>query len=357
MTKGDEEILNKYFYDVKLGYVSADKLHKKLVADGYDISMTDAQKFYKNQEVNQKTLRKPIKSDRVYNSVIASQYASDYQMDIIVYDRYEFHKYKYILCIIDVYSRYACCRAMTNRRNETILDAIKNIFSEIGIPTAINADNEFNKKMLNQYFVSNNITTYYSQPYEINKQAIVERFNRTICSLIQKWRIASGKYNWYTILSDIVNNYNNTYHRTVKTTPMKIKNGEDKNQQIVNVVKHDLKIGNRVRSSKPKTIFSKGDKIMWSHTIYTITEIDKNKIYISNDDHQLKRFYKPYELLLIIDDVGVFDKPETKHKVIHKALKKDKKINKVLKQDGIEQKNDLGDVKRVRKQVVKYNIK
>jgi hypothetical protein len=357
MANIDEDIIKKYFYDVKFGFISADKLHKKLVDAGYDISMTDVQKFYKNQEVNQKTLRKPLKSDRVYNSVIASQYQSNYQIDIIVYDRYEFHKYKYILCVIDVYSRYTSCRALTNRRNETILDAIKNIFAEMGVPQSINADGEFDKKMLNNYFIENDITTYFSQPYEVNKQAIVERFNRTLSGLIQKWRVATQRYDWHNILSDIVNNYNMTYHRTVKTTPYSIKNGEDKNHQVINVVKHDFKINDKVRTIKSKNIFSKGDEVSWSHTIYTVTQIDKNKIYISNDDHQLKRFYKPYELMLIEGAVGVYDKPETEHRVIHKALKKEKKINKVLKQEGVEQENDLGNVKRVRKQFIKYNAK
>ena len=132
---------------------------------------------------------------------------------------------------------------------------------------------------------------------------------------------------------------------------MQIKMGEDKNNQVINVVKHDFRIGDKVRSCKYRNVFSKGDEILWTHTIYTITEIDKNKIYISNDEHQLKKYYKPYELMLIDDDkVGVYDKPEKEHKIIHKAIKTEKKINKVLKLDGIEQKNDLGDVKRVRNQ-------
>jgi hypothetical protein len=33
----------------------------------------------------------------------------------MVYDRYEYHNYKYIFVIVDIYSRYADARAMTNR--------------------------------------------------------------------------------------------------------------------------------------------------------------------------------------------------------------------------------------------------
>ena len=50
----------------------------------------------------------------------------------------------------------------------------------MGLPKAINSDNEFDKGMLNDYFDENNIACYYSQPNEINKNSIVERFNRTM---------------------------------------------------------------------------------------------------------------------------------------------------------------------------------
>ena len=93
--------------------------------------------------------------------------------------------------------------------------------------------------------------------------------------------------------------------------------------------------------------------MLWSDIIYTVTEINKNKIYISNEGHQLKNFYKVYELMKITDDVGVYDQPEIEHEIIHTTLKKDKKINKELKSVGIEQKNDLGDSKRIKKKSYK----
>ena len=51
----------------------------------------------------------------------------------------------------------------------------------------------------------------------------------------------------------------------------------------------------------------------------------------------------------ITGDVGAFDNPESGHEEIHVALKKEKKINKELKQVGIDQKNDLGESKRIKK--------
>ena len=125
-----DDIIKNYFYDVNKGFVSVNKLYKKLKEDGHKIPLKYVQTFYDNQQVIQKTKRKPLKVDRVYNTIIASGYRADYQIDIIVYDRFEYHHYKYILCVIDVYSRYASCRAMTNRKNETILEELKSIFDE-----------------------------------------------------------------------------------------------------------------------------------------------------------------------------------------------------------------------------------
>ncbi len=68
-------------------------------------------------------------------------------------------------------------------------------------------------------------------------------------------------------------------------------------------------------------------------------------MYITEHD----RYFKPYELMKIVDEVGVYDNIETAHEKEHIILKKKKKIDKELKEVGIEQKNDLGESKRIKK--------
>ena len=74
---------------------------------------------------------------------------------------------------------------------------------------------------------------HYSQAYEENKNAIVERFNRTLAQLLQNWRTATKQYDWYRVLPDIVNNYNNSFHSTIKSTPQKVFDGKQFNTQQV----------------------------------------------------------------------------------------------------------------------------
>ena len=59
----------------------------------------------------------------------------------------------------------------------------------------------------------------------------MERWNGTIARLLQKYRIATGNYDWPSYLDDIVYNYNHTYHSTIKEIPADVFDGLVKSQQ------------------------------------------------------------------------------------------------------------------------------
>ena len=55
------------------------------------------------------------------------------------------------------------------------------------------------------------------------KTVVAERF-RTIKNKIYKHMTAISKNVYFNLLSDIVDEYNNTYHKTIKTKPIDVKN-------------------------------------------------------------------------------------------------------------------------------------
>ena len=291
-----ENNISKMYYDPKTGFLSASKLYKKLHPVYPEIKLKEIQAFIDKQYSAQ--LNKQVKKPKKYNTIFSPAPRNNFQMDIIVYDRYAFHNYKYILVVIDVYSRYVACRAMTNRNMSTILAKTKDIFKEMGVPNNLNCDNEFNKKEFNKFVQDHNITMYYSQPDEINKNAIVERFNRTIAELLQRWRTATGKYDWYKVLPAICQNYNNTFHRTIKDTPSNLFLKKKTTNQQRMVIKLKFKVGDKVRKKVIKKVFDKGDILKFSKDVYIIRMIDKNKIYLTNTttDHDLEQFVKDYEI-------------------------------------------------------------
>jgi hypothetical protein len=230
----------------------------------------------------------------------------------------------------------------------------KNIFKSMGTPKNLNCDNEFNTKLLNEYFKDQNIRLYFSQPDEINKNAIVERFNRTLANLLQKWRIGTGKYDWNKVLPEIIDNYNNTYHSTLKETPLEIKNNKQRNQANIKIISVKFNIGDRVRTITSKSIFDKGDQNTFSKSIYTISKIEGNKIFITNDDGtELKRTFKDYELQKIdkVSKIQIDDSQENKHV----NIQKERKHNKILKQVGIDQ-NNVVQTKRIKKSIIKLDL-
>ena len=87
-------------------------------------------------------------------------------------------------------------------------------------------------------------------------------------------------------LDVIVNEFNNTYHRTIKMKPIDVKNNTYINiDREINDKYPAFKVGDHVRISKYKSIFAKGYTPNWSEELFVIKEI-KNAVrytYIIND--------------------------------------------------------------------------
>ena len=87
-------------------------------------------------------------------------------------------------------------------------------------------------------------------------------------------------------LDDTVNEYNNTYHTTIKMKSINVKDNMYINtDKDVNDKDPQFKVGDRVRISKYKKIFAKGYPPNWSEELFVIKEI-KNAVpwtYVIND--------------------------------------------------------------------------
>jgi hypothetical protein len=330
-----DTILTKIYYSPDEGFISSDKLYRKAKTNYPNITRKNVDEFLKKQYTAQ--VNRQQKRPKQFNSIISPAPRNNYQIDIMIYDRYEFHGYKYILCVIDVYSRYAEARAMTNRNNTTIMHNLKDIFSSMGVPKNINCDNEFDTKEFEKYIKEKNITVYFSDPDEVNKNAIVERFNRTLASLLQKWRTATGKYDWYKVLPKFINNYNNSYHRTIDGIPADIFNLKDVNKQHLVILEPSFNIGDQVRIKRKKKIFDKGDLLTYSEQVYTIIAKVKNRYRLkdNSDGRQLVLLYKPYELIPA-NQIQYLEKTGN-DEAEHKATRKAKIVKRTMRKEGINQ--------------------
>ena len=112
-------------------------------------------------------------------------------------------------------------------------------------------------------------------------------------------------------LDDIVGEYNNTYHRTIKMKPVDVKDNTYIDfKKEVNDKDPKLKVGNHVRISKYKNIFAKGYTPNWSEEVFVVSKI-KNTVpwtYVINDlngEEIIETFYERELKRLIKKDVGL----------------------------------------------------
>ena len=130
------------------------------------------------------------------------------------------------------------------------------------------------------------------------RSVVAERFIKTLKTKIFKYMTSVSKSVYIDKLDDIVNEYNDTYHRTIKMKPVDIKdNAYIDFIKEVNDKDSKFKVGDHVGSSKYKKIFVKGYTPNWSEEIFVIREV-KNTVlwtYVVNDLNGLKIIRTFYE--------------------------------------------------------------
>ena len=118
------------------------------------------------------------------------------------------------------------------------------------------------------------------------KSVVPERLIRTLKNKIYKYMASISKNVYIDKLGNIVDEYNNTYHRTIKMKPIDVKNNTYINiDKEVNDDDPKFKVGDHIRISKYKNVFAKGYAANWSEEIFVIKEI-KNTVpwtYVIND--------------------------------------------------------------------------
>ena len=128
---------------------------------------------------------------------------------------------KYLLCAIDVFSKYSWVERLKDKRGIIIVNAFQKIISKRK-PNKIWVDQggEFYNKFFKKFLKINNIEMYST--YNEGKAVVAERFIRTLKKKIFKHMTAVLKNVYFDVLDDIVNKYNNTAHTSIKMKPIDV---------------------------------------------------------------------------------------------------------------------------------------
>lgn len=257
--------------------------------------------------------------------VIVGQSDETWSIDIGDVQAYEKDNdgYKYILCVVDVFSKYAFCEPLKNKSAKSVLDALKKIVQTSGrSPQHIWSDKgkEFYNKEFQDWCKTNKITLYST--YGESKSVVAERFIRTLKTNIELYATSVGSRKWIDVLSKIVKKYNNTKHRTIKMTPTEASKPENEIPVFTNLTKGSEKnssqkakfhVNDQVRISRVKDTFEKGYTNNWSYEVFTIDEVlDTNPVTYKLKDYHGDpiegSFYSDELLKTTVPDYFLVDK-------------------------------------------------
>ena len=119
---------------------------------------------------------------------------------------------KYLLCAIDLFSKYAWVVPIKDKKGTSIVNAFQKIISKGRKPNKIWVDqgSEFYNNAFKDFLKINNIEMYST--FNEGKSVVAERFIRTLKNKIFKHMTAVSKKVSFDVLDDIVKKYNNTVH-------------------------------------------------------------------------------------------------------------------------------------------------
>jgi hypothetical protein len=195
------------------------------------------------------------------------------------------NEYRWILTSIEILSRYAFT-VPVHRKNATAMkDAVSNCleqfrdrFGKYPKFSQFDQGTEFYNKDVKSLLNKHNIEFFST--YSDKKAAVVERFNRTLKAIMWKYFYSASTYRWLDVLQDLTDNYNSSVNRSIKTTPDSV-NDSNWTEVWQTLFSQDLgkpsepkfTVGESVRISKYKSVFTKGYEANFTEELFTVTEV------------------------------------------------------------------------------------
>eukprot|EP00734_Pompholyxophrys_sp_LG126_P000099 Pompholyxophrys_sp_v1_NODE_6_length_8036_cov_9.951134.p2 type:complete len:370 gc:universal NODE_6_length_8036_cov_9.951134:6863-7972(+) len=282
-----KNLIKQLYHDPEVGLRGIDSFLKKLKERDIEIKKEELKNIL--SEMESYTLNRPVrKKPPEERKIIVPDVFNTLQADLVFMDvpqgapASQNDGIKYLITVIDVMSKYAWVKPLKNKRGETITKAMEPIIKKIK-PQYLQVDmgSEFYNETFQKMLQENDVNMYSSQ--SDHKAAIVERFNRTLKGLMSRLFDAQQTFRYIDTLDRIVNNYNNSVHRTIKMKPIDaIKDSNQfKVQDAFNLSKSKqisikppvFQVGDLVRIPKAKTIFSKEIIGNWTIEVFKISKV------------------------------------------------------------------------------------
>lgn len=279
--------LEQLYYDPKspAGYAGEQALYRLARKSSKKVKLEDVRNWLRKQQTY--TLHKPIRRKFVRRKTIVGGIDYQWQADLAdVSSMSKFNdKHRYLLCIIDVFSKFAWVVPIKDKTGKTLVNAFKSVLKSGRRPKSLQTDkgSEFKNKEFQTFLKSKKIHFFTTENPE-TKASIVERFQRTLKSRMWKYFTHHRTLKYVDVLSKLVHGYNHAYHRSIKRAPVSVT--LENEPQVTEIlfgkkkqksVKSKFKVGDFVRINKTKRTFEKGYLPNWTQELFKITAVVKTQ--------------------------------------------------------------------------------
>ena len=189
--------------------------------------------------------------------------------------------FRFLLCVIDIFSKYAWFIPSKHKKDISIVTGFQKIINDSKRkPNKIWVDKgiEFYNNSFKKWLQDNDIVMYSTN--NKGKSVVAERFIKTLKNKIYKYMTSILKNVYIDKLDDIVKEYNNTYHTSIKMKPADVKDNTYIDfKKEVNNKNPKFKVGYHVRISKYNTV-------PWA---YVINDLNGEEIIGTFYENELQR--------------------------------------------------------------------
>ena len=171
------------------------------------------------------TLHKPIRKKFLRRKTVVAGIDTQWHADLADLSKLsKFNdKHRYLLCIIDVFSKYAWVVPIKDKTGKTLVIAFKSVLKSGRSPKSLQTDKgtEFKNKEFQNFLKTKKIHFFTTENPE-TKASIVERFQRTLKTRMWKYFTHHRTLRYEDILPKLVHGYNHAYHRSIECAPVSV---------------------------------------------------------------------------------------------------------------------------------------
>lgn len=268
--------MERLYYDPETGFKSTTKFYKMMKNIDPTITLKRVQDFIKEQKTAQIHHEQHLRKED-FREIKANYFFEFVQMDLMDMTKESIglnHNYRYLLILIDVYTRYLWVFPSKSKRGAKIANLLGSwLRNEKRAPEFISSDlgSEFRNPQVRNLFRAYNIKPFHPKS-EGDKfiTSIAERVIRTLRNLLKRAKTGLQTKSWTHIIDKIVKNYNESFHRTLGRTPLeqRLSRNLPRTKEIRKPKVHS--VNDLVRYKLKRSKFGKGDVDRWSKTIYRI---------------------------------------------------------------------------------------